>query len=121
MRGALLVVALAALAAACSLFPPPGSRPLLAEVTNTAAVPVQLTIQTPTGVIQGAVQPASLPARGTGTITFFMPPGDDWWVMVNGSHMFPASDLNSLAAGGCTGKVGMEVNPDGSGGFGCSN
>ena len=118
MRGAALGVAVAVLAAACGVVPLPGGRQLVADVTNTEAFPVLLTIETPNGV-QGAVQPASLPARGRGMVTFFLPPGDDWWINVNGSNMFPASDVNDISESCVGGKLSMEVSANGSGGIGC--
>lgn len=116
MRGALLGVALAVLAAACGLVPPPGSRQVTAEVTNLSMVPVALSVKTDAGVIVGAVQGPSLQPRGTGRFTFFLPPGEDYWIMVNATSMFPGSDIDPTCQ-----HFQMEVNTDGSGGIGCAN
>ncbi len=116
MRGALVGIALAVVAAACGLIPSPGSRAVTAQVTNLSAVPVAMSIKTDTGVIQGAVQGPTLPPRGTGRFTFFLPPREDFWIMVNETPMFPGSDLDPTC-----GLLQMEVNVDGSGGIGCGS
>ena len=116
MRGALLLVAMAVLATACALFPPPGSRAVAAQVKNQSAVPVELSVKSPTGTIQGAVQGPSLLPGATGRFTFFLPPGDDYWIMVNETSMFPGSDIDPACR-----QFQMEVNTDGSGGIGCAN
>ena len=116
MRGALLLIALAVLAAACGLLPPPGSRQVTAQVTNLSAVPVALSVKTDAGVIQGAVQGPTLPPRATGGFTFFLPPGEDFWIMVNATPMFPGSDVDPTCQ-----RFTMDVNTDGSGGIGCAS
>jgi hypothetical protein len=93
MRTAATGLAFLVLAAACSLVQPPGTRPVVARVTNTDPMPVRLSIETSAGVPAGGVQPGSLPARGTGMVTFFLPAGDDWSIMVDDTPMFFAADL----------------------------
>ena len=119
MRAAASLLVLIVLLTGCSLMQPAGTRPVVAHVTNTALVPVVLTIESPTGVLEGAVRPSTLPAGGKGEVTFFLPQGDDWWIMVNGTPMFPASDVNQYAVDTC-GSLMMEVSPDGGGGIGCT-
>ena len=65
------------------------------------------------------MQPASLAGHATETITFFVPPGDGWSIMVNGSPAFSAEEINSYGPDGCPGELAMEVNADGSSGIGC--
>jgi hypothetical protein len=63
------------------------------------------------------VQPTSLQARAVGNVTFYLPPGEDWWITVNGTDMFPGSDVMDYIP--CPG-LAMEVNPDGAGSIGCT-
>jgi hypothetical protein len=119
-RAAALGLALTILAAACALtteVPPPGTRMVEAQVTNTGAVPITLGVRSSAGMLRGAAQPASLAARATQNVRFFVPAGDDWWITVNDAGMFPGSDANVYIRQGC--RLFMEVNPDGSGGIGC--
>jgi hypothetical protein len=119
MRAAAQLLLVLAVVAGCSMVPAVGSRPVVAQVKNSEIVPVELTIETPAGVIHGAVQPASVAARGSAEVTFFLPPGDDWWIVVSGSPMFPATDVLEYAKPDC-GSLQMEVSTDGSGSIGCS-
>ena len=119
LRSVTLGLALSVLSVGCALVeapPPPGTRKVDARVENTAAVPVELAVTTPTGVLQGAVQPTSLQARAVGNVTFYLPPGEDWWITVNGVEMVPGSDaIDDIQCPG----LFMEVNPNGGGGIVC--
>ena len=117
MRAAALGLAIAVLGAACSVLPPAGTRPVAAEVTNLQPVPIVLTIETPTGVLPIGAQPGSLRAGATETVTFFLPPGEDWWIAANGLPMFPASDTNMYVRQGC--HLFMDIDANGAGGLGC--
>ena len=122
LRSVTLSVALSVLAAACALFepaPPPGTVPTQARVTNLEKFPVELAVEMPTGVLSGAVVPASLPAGGTAQVTFYLPPRGDWWITVNGSDMYAAADIREMGSGRCT--LDMEVSADGHGGLGCAS
>ena len=68
-------------------------------------------------MLPGAVQPTSLQARAVGNVTFYLPPGENWWIAVNGVQMISGSDAVEYIQ--CPGRF-MEVNPDGSGGIGCN-
>ena len=119
MRGLVFAAAVAALAGSCSLLPgqpPSGSHAVVADVRNAGKVPVELGVMTKAGVIPGTAQPASLEALAQRRVTFFVPPGIDWWITANGMQMFSASDL-----GNCPGTLSIEVNADGSGGTGCGS
>ena len=119
MRAAASLLVLVVQLTGCSLMQPAGARPIVVQVTNTALVPVLLTIESPAGVLPGAVQPSTLPAGGKGEFTFFLPQGDDWSIMVNGWPMFSSSDLSPDVVGSC-GSFMMEVSPDGGGAIGCT-
>lgn len=118
-RGTALIV-LAVVVAACGLVPPMGTRPVTYTVTNESNVPVTLSIKTPRGVLQGSAAPATLPPRGTARVTFFVPPGTDYWIMVNDTTMFPGADVVDYSPETCRGELVMQVNVDGSGGIGCN-
>ena len=118
MRAATSLLAISLVLAGCSLVASVGGRPVVAQVRNSEAIPVTLTIESSAGVIHGAVQPSSLAAGGSAAITFLLPQGDDWWIMVNGAPMFGASDVNEYALPGC-GSLVMEVSARGGGSIGC--
>lgn len=118
-RGSVLVVP-AILVAACGLVPPMGTRPVSYTVTNESNIPVTLSVKTPTGTLQGSASPATLPPRGTARITFYVPPGKDYWIMVNDTSMFPGEDVVTYSPETCRGTLVMQVNVDGSGGIGCN-
>ena len=113
LRAAVLSVALAVLAAACGVVPHPGSREIQARVWNHSAVPVELTVETPGGVMQGAARPASLPPGEGGTVTFFLPPGDEYWIMVNAT-MVPGSGVDERCS-----SLLVRVSPTGAGAISC--
>ena len=115
MRGAALAVAFAALAAACSLLPSDDGRRLVAEVTNTGSIAAEFAMGTPAGIpLPFAVEPASLAAGATGKITFFLPPGEDYVVIVNGQPSFEGWDMNRWASKACP--VHMNLDPAQKGG-----
>jgi hypothetical protein len=97
-----------------------GTRPVTYRVTNESAIPVTLSVKTPRGLLPGAVSPAALPPGGTGWITFYLPPGTDYWIMVNDTSMFPGEDVVTYSPETCRGELVMQVNVDGSGGIGCN-
>ena len=120
-RSVTLGIALSVVAAACALvepLAPPGTVPTQARVKNLEKFPVELAVKTSTGVLAGAVAPASLPANGTAQVTFYLPVGGDWWITVNGSDMFPAADIRQVGSEGCA-RLDMEVTASGGGGLGC--
>jgi hypothetical protein len=123
LRSVTLSVALSVLAAACALLEPPvppGTVATHARVKNLENVPVELEVKMPTsGVLLGAVEPASLPANGTAMVTFYLPVSGDWWITVNGSDMYAAADIREIGSGRCT--LDMEVSADGHGGLGCAS
>ena len=86
LRSVTLGLVLSVLAAACALFEPPvppGIYPMEAEVRNDSAHPVEFSVvRTVGGVfkeIEGAVQPASIPAGpSTTNVTFYLPTDRQW-------------------------------------------
>ena len=103
LRSVTLGLMLAVLAAACALVEepvPPGTIPLQLQVRNERG-PVELALRTPSGVLAGAVRPATLPAKTTTNVTFYAPPGN-WWIDVNGSTDFAGVDLSGTIREGCT-------------------
>jgi hypothetical protein len=120
VRVSALAAAISILVVACALVeppPPPGTRPIQAQVKNNATVPVELSVQTPSGMLAGAVQPVSLAPKEIGDVTFHLPMGGEWWISVNGMQMFSSTDVDEYVRQGC--RLGMEVSTDGSGGIGC--
>ena len=73
---------------------------------------------TPAGVLPGAVQPASLLARSTTDVTFYVPITGQWWIAINGSPDIPGADLREAIRSGC--RLGIELSADGGMGLGCS-
>jgi hypothetical protein len=118
MRSWLPLVILAFLAAGCGLLPTTGTRATY-TVTNLSNVPVVLTVKTRAGLLPGAVLPAALDPRATGKITFLLPPGTDYWIMVNETPMFPGGDVEQYLPERCAGTPSMQVDINGSGGIGC--
>jgi hypothetical protein len=123
LRSVTLSVALCVLAAACALFEPPvppGTVATHARVKNLENFPVELAVKmTTSGVLLGAVSPASLPANGTAQVTFYLPVSGDWWITVNESDMYGAADIREVGVG--CGQLDMEVSADGHGGLGCAS
>ena len=120
LRSVTLGIAMPVLVAACALTeqpPPLGTVQTQARVHNTAQIPVELAVKLATGVLPGAVEPASLPANGTAMVTFYLPVSGDWWITVNNSDMYPASDVRDIGRGCVT--LDMEVSANGAGGLGC--
>ena len=67
-------------------------------------------------MLPGAVQPQSLPAGSTTTVTFHVPLGRDWAIAINGQDQLGGDELNPNI-GACT--MGIELNADGGMGMGC--
>ena len=90
LRSVTLGLVLSVLAAACALFEPPvppGIHPMEAEVRNDSAHPVEFSVvRTVGGVfkeIEGAVQPASIPAGpSTTNVTFYLPTDRQWVIRI---------------------------------------
>jgi hypothetical protein len=118
MRTAAMVLAVWVLVAGCSPLPPAGTRPVVAQVTNTGAVAAELAIETPAGVLQRSVDPSSLAAGDSARLTFFVPAGGDWWITVNGIPTFGERDVTNFAQQDC-GPLTMEVSVDGRASIGC--
>ena len=120
LRPVSLGLVLSVLAAACALIEPPAPANTFmvqGEVRNMRAAPVKLEVRTPTGVLPGAVQPASLPAGpSTANVTYHLPAGE-WWIAVNGDAFIASSDFGPDIQQGCT--LGIELTADGSSMHGC--
>ena len=73
---------------------PFGTRPFQAHVRNPRSVPAELSITTPDGVLEGAVQwPASVPAFSEATVTFHVPTQGAWEFAVNGDAQLGWEEL----------------------------
>jgi hypothetical protein len=121
LRPVILGLVLSVLAAACALIEPPAPANTFrvqGEVRNMSAEPVKLEVRTPTGVLPGAVQPASLPAGpSTANVTDHLPVAGEWWIAVNGDAFIASADFGPDIQQGCT--LGIELRADGSSMHGC--
>ena len=81
--------------------------------------PVELEVRTLSGVLPGAVQPASLPpGPSTGTVTYHLPIAGEWSIAVNGDAFISSRDFGADIRQGCT--LGIELSADGSSTHGCN-
>jgi len=121
LRSVSFGLALAVLAAACALVEPPmpaNTFMVKVEVRNMRPGPVALEVRTPTGVLPGAVQPASLPAGPSSAIvTYHLPVDGEWSIAVNGDAFIASADFGPDIRQGCT--LGIELSADGSSTHGC--
>ena len=121
LRSVTLGIAMSVLAAACALVEPPmpaDTFMVQGEVRNMRADPVKLEVRTPTGVLPGAVQPASLPAGpSTANVTYHLPIASEWWIAVNGDAFIASADFGPDIPPGCT--LGIKLSADGSSTHGC--
>ncbi len=122
LRSVTLSLVLSVLAAACALVevpPVPANTFMLkAEVRNTKAYPVEITVRTPAGVLPGAVQPASLLGHTATNVTFDIPLGDDWSIWVDESTVMDDLDVSpEILRQGCA--LGIELLADGTFTYGC--
>lgn len=122
MRLVTLGVALSVLATACALIEPPvpaDTFVVQGEVRNMRPGPVELEVRTPTGVLPGAVQPASLPAGpSSAKVTYHLPIAGEWWIAVNGDAFIASADFGADIRQRCT--LGIELSVDGSSTHGCN-
>ena len=122
LRSVTLGLVLSVLAAACALVEPPAPADTFVVqgvVRNLRAQPAKLEVRTPTGVLPGAVQPASLPAGpSTTNVTYHLPITGEWMIAVNGDAFIASADFGPDIQQGCT--LGIELNADGSSMHGCN-
>ena len=98
LRSVTLGLVLSILAAACALVEPPRETRMV-QVRTVGAV--ELNVTTPTGVLPGAVEPASLPAGSMTNVTLHVPAGGNWAITVNGSPDVLGSTIEDWAREEC--------------------
>jgi hypothetical protein len=122
LRSVTVSVAMSVLATACALIEPPvplGTFVIQGEFRNMRPGRVELEVRTPTGVLPGAVEPASLPAGpSTANVTYRLPITGKWWIAVNGDPFVASGDFGAELRQGCT--LGIELSADGSASHGCN-
>ena len=119
LRSVTLGVLLGSLATACAIVDPPlppGTRQFQVEVRNLRAVPAEVTVTTPSGMLPGAAQPASLPAGSTTVMTVRVPAGEKWSVRIDGEVAL-GGDWTNPKIGTC--ELRLELKLGGNFGAGC--
>src|SRR5262245_22641513 len=126
LRTGALCVTLAVLAAACALVeppPPPGTRTVQVQVKSEWPDGITPVVRTPAGVLQGAVQPATLQPRSTTTVRLYVPITGEWTVGFNPGVEVNGIDLdrnsNRGSKGGCT-IPSIQIGDDGGYGQACA-
>jgi len=126
LRAGALGVALAVLVAACALVEPPppnGTRLVQAEVKSEWPQPITPVVRTPAGVMQGAVQPATLQPRSTTMVSMYVPITGEWSIAFNPGVEINGIDLdrnsNRGSKGGCT-IPSIQIGDDGGYGQACA-
>ena len=114
LRSVTLGLVLCILAAACALVEQPGETRMV-QVRTVGAV--ELTVTTPTGVLPGAVDPASLPAGSMTNVTLHVPIDENWAITVNGSPDVLGSTIEDWAREECL--LVIELTNDHGAVFGC--
>ena len=120
MKVAALSMALAILAAACSLVdppPPPGTHMVEAQVKSEWPQAISPVLKTPAGEIEHAIQPATLQPRSMTNVRFYVPITGQWTIAFNPGVEIPSRDFDGLAKVGCTPII--VIGDDGSYAYGC--
>jgi hypothetical protein len=114
-RAAVIGLAMTILAAACALVgpnPPPNTTPFKVEVRNNTQQPIDLVVaSTSTGAPVGLADPAAIPPLASANVTIWVPRGDGWTILANGSRVVPPGDLAAFLGPGCNAHIAVE--PDG--------
>ncbi|HEU5204674.1 MAG TPA: hypothetical protein VFU17_10295 [Candidatus Limnocylindrales bacterium] len=129
LRVVAIGLALCALAVACALVEPPqpvGTYRMEAEVRNGSPGPVAFTVRRALGgalpgmgVIEGGVQPASVPP-GTSSIVFYLPTDGNWLIEIPGWGEIEGKDFRGFLALQCRPLL-IEFEGDGAWGWpGCA-
>jgi hypothetical protein len=120
-RSVILGIALSVLTAACALVepPPPGTYMIQAVVRNESLRPTEFTVSLPGGrVLQGAVQPPSVPAGPSITnMTIRLPLDGQWQIDIPEWGEIEGRDFNGFLALKCPLVINLEA--DGAWGWGC--
>ncbi len=126
LRSVTLGIALSVLAAACAVVEQPvpaGTTPVQAQIRNNTGHPAEIIVLTPTGPLQGAAQPGSVPAGVTADVTLYLPLGQDYVLGVGGVHRLGRGvnggldGVDVFARRGC--RLDIEIASDGFLGMKC--
>lgn len=122
LRSVSLGVALSLLTGACALVespPPPGTYLVQAVVRNNSQLATEFTVSLPGGrVLQGAVQPSSVPAGPSMTnMTIRLPLDGRWQIDIPQWGEIEGGDFGGFLALKCPLVIDLEA--DGAWGWGC--
>ena len=114
-RRLLLALSIGGLIAACGVVPIPmlDGELIVMEVTNQSPRPATLVVAAPGQARQvvGSVDPAVVPAGGSATVRFLVPPTSRWSIWANDGELMGDVDIGNRRGNI---PMGIDIGPDGS-------
>lgn len=119
LRSVAFGIALSILTVGCALAEPAQDRAriITADVQNHSPRPIQLTVTSPEGVVNGAAYPAAMMPGSIATVTFYVPISEDWRIVLLAGSQITRADYEGAVQPGCT--VTLEQEEDEGFRFGC--